>query len=374
MAWRRVLTKKINGYNVNLGIDYDDSSFTTTSVKCRTVIEKTSATWYDDRFACNGGVFNNFTCKDNGTGSGSWPYYREFYLNKGATAGSFSTGHFYCACTGNSYNWGNYGSSRTDCGTATINAPSPAIVVKPSVSGITINSIGDKSAKASFSVTSNGNGTISTNRLQISETNFGTVLQTINSTSGTFTGLTPNKTYYVRGYSTNQAGTTYTAVKSFTTSFIDPGAPGKPALTYDFPEPIPRAKLTAKWAKANNGSTAVAGYRIRLFKNNKEVFSIDTENTNLSYTFNSFESYGFEPKDIAKVGIYAYSKDWAGNKHFNGGGASTAQVFSDNLEIVSDKYIWISQNGSEFIKHKMYVSQNGSQFKEIRKEHFEIIK
>lgn len=34
------LNQKISGYNVNCGIDYDDSSFTNTSVKCRTVIEK----------------------------------------------------------------------------------------------------------------------------------------------------------------------------------------------------------------------------------------------------------------------------------------------------------------------------------------------
>lgn len=373
MAWVRVFTKKVNNYNVNLGIEYDNANISTTSAKCRTVIEKTSSTWYDDRFALNGGIFNNFTAKDDGTGSGSWPYYREFTVSKGATAGSFSLGHFYVACTGNSYNWGNYGLSLTDCGTVSFNAPSGTVVVKPSVSAVTISETGDKSTKASFSVTSNGNGSISGSGIQLSETNFGTVLKTISGTSGTFSGLTANKTYYVRAYATNQAGTTYSGVKSFTTGFVNPGAPGKPVITYDFPEPIPRAKPTATWTAASAGSEAVAGYRIRLFKNNVEVDSIDTESTVLSYTFNSFESYGFEPKDIAKVGIYAYSKDWAGNKHFNGGGNTSSQVFSADLEIVSDKYIWISENGSEFIKHKLHVSQNGSEFKEIRKEHFRIL-
>lgn len=259
-------------------------------------------------------------------------------------------------------------------GTVTLTLSGLPTASKPSVSGLSRTSLSDKSVGLSFNVTSWNNSSGTASGIQLSLTNFGSVVKSISGTNGTISGLDPNRTYYARGYATNGVGTTYTNVISFTTSFIDPGSPGKPALTYDFPEPIPRAKLTAKWSKANDGSTAVAGYRIRLFKNNKEVFSIDTESTNLSYTFNSFESYGFEPKDIAKVGIYAYSKDWAGNKHFNGGGASTSQVFSDNLEIVSDKYIWISQNGSEFIKHKMYVSQNGSEFKEIRKEHFEVIK
>lgn len=259
-------------------------------------------------------------------------------------------------------------------GTVTLTLSGLPTAAKPSVGGLSSSNVGDKSAKLSFSVTNWNNSSGTGSGIEVSTSNFGNVVKRISGTSGTVSGLDPNRKYYARGYASNGVGTTYTGVISFTTTFVNPGAPGKPALSYDYKEPIPRAKLTAKWSKANNGSTDIAGYRIRLYKNGSQVASIDTESIDLSYTFNSFESYGFVPGDRAKVGIYAYSKDWAGNKHFNGDGASSAQVYSDELIVVSDKYVWISKDGSEFIKHKMYVSVNGGQFKEIRKEFCKIIK
>lgn len=297
----------------------------------------------------------------------------KFPAAKGSTGGSVWVGHsasyreFYVSFIGAVY----YNRSTQNGGNVGVSAT----ISKPSLSGISVSKISDKSAYLSFNINSANNGTVSSSRIDLSLTNFGTVVKTINSKAGTISGLDPNRTYYARGSAVNEAGRSYTSVKSFKTTFINPGAPGKPSLSYDQPEPIPRAKLTASWSAASNGSTAIAGYRVRLYKNGTKVAEVDTESSTASYTFpKTLEEYGFEPGDIAKVGIYSYCKDWQGTKFFNGGGASTAIVYSNNLTIVSDKYIWVSINGQSFNKHKMYVSINGGSFQEVRKEKFKVIK
>lgn len=246
-------------------------------------------------------------------------------------------------------------------------------IYKPSLSNISVGNVFDVSADVSFYVTNNNGQAPYSPYIDLSLSDFGSVIQSSASRSTKFTGLDPNRTYYVRGNDANDAGRAYTNVASFTTAYYNPGAPGKPVLSYDQTEPIPKAKLTASWLAASTGSTAVAGYRIRLYKNGTEVAMIDTENTGISYTFDSFESYGFVPGDVAQVGIYSYSKDWAGNKHFNGGGSGSAQVYSNTLTIISDKFIYASVNGGAFDKYKMYVSQDGGSFVEVKKEKFKVI-
>lgn len=297
----------------------------------------------------------------------------KFPAAKGSKSGKVWVGHsasyreFYVSFIGAVY----YDRSTQNGGDVGVSAT----ISKPSLSGLSVSKISDKSAYLSFNINSANNGTVSSSRIDLSLTNFGKVVKTINSRTGTISGLDPNRTYYARGSAANQAGRSYTRVKSFKTTFIDPGAPGKPSLSYDQPEPIPRAKITASWSAGTAGSTAVAGYRVRLYKNGSNVESVDTDSTNTSYTFpKTLEEYGFEPGDVLAIGIYAYSKDWNGTKFFNGGGASTAIVMSNNLTIVSDKYIWVSINGQSFNKHKMYVSINGGSFQEVRKEKFKVIK
>lgn len=246
-------------------------------------------------------------------------------------------------------------------------------IYKPSLSNISISSVDDTSAYVSFSVTNNNGQAPYSPYIDLSLTNFGSVVESSASRGATFTGLDANRTYYARGNDANDAGRSYTNVASFTTSYTNPGAPGKPILSYDQTEPIPKAKLTASWLAASAGSTAIAGYRIRLFKNGTEVMMIDTENTGISYTFDSFESYGFKPGDVAQVGIYSYSKDWEGNKHFNGGESTSSQIYSNTLTIISDKFIYASVNGRAFDKYKMYISQDGGSFVEVKKEKFKVI-
>ena len=247
-------------------------------------------------------------------------------------------------------------------------------VDKPLLSDISVGSIGDKSVYASFSVTDNKCQTPYSPRIEVATSNFSNVVSTIDAREGTLSGLDANRTYYVRGSDANDAGRTYTNVATFTTAYNNPGAPGAPLLSYDQTEAIPNASLKATWTAASNGSTAIAGYRLILYKNGVEIKTIDTENTNTFYTFGTFESLGFVPGDVAKVGIYSYAKDWAGNKHFNGDGDSSAQVYSSNtITVVSDKYIYVSSNGSSFNKYKMYVSVNNGTFNEVKKEKFKVI-
>lgn len=246
-------------------------------------------------------------------------------------------------------------------------------IYKPSLNNISISSVGDTSAYVSFSVANNNGQTPYSPYIDLSLTDFGSVVKSSASREATFTGLDANRTYYARGNDANDAGRSYTNVASFTTSYTNPSAPGKPVLSYDQTEPIPKAKLTASWLAASPGSTPIAGYRIRLYKNGTEITMIDTENASVSYTFNSFESYGFEPGDVVQVGIYSYSKDWAGTKHFNGEGSSGSQVYSNTLTIISDKFIYVSVNGGAFDKYKMYVSQDGGSFVEVKKEKFKVI-
>ena len=246
-------------------------------------------------------------------------------------------------------------------------------IYKPSLNNISISNVSDTSAYVSFSVANNNGQTPYSPYIDLSLTDFGSVVKSSASREATFTGLDANRTYYARGNDANDAGRSYTNVASFTTSYTNPGAPGKPVLSYDQTEPIPKAKLTASWLAASPGSTPIAGYRIRLYKNGTEITMIDTENASVSYTFNSFESYGFEPGDVVQVGIYSYSKDWAGTKHFNGGGSVNAQVYSNTLTIISDKFIYASVNGGTFDKYKMYVSQDGGSFVEVKKEKFKIV-
>lgn len=48
-------------------------------------------------------------------------------------------------------------------------------------------------------------------------------------------------------------------------------------------------------------------------------------------------------------------------------------VFSTNIDVGISNFIYVSQNGGDFVKRKMYVSINGGSFKEVTKDKFKII-
>jgi len=73
-------------------------------------------------------------------------------------------------------------------------------------------------ASASYSVTSTGGETPWGQTIVASRTSGGSAAATISSNSGTFSGLSANTTYYVRGWATNSGGTGYTNETTFTTT------------------------------------------------------------------------------------------------------------------------------------------------------------
>lgn len=294
-----------------------------------------------------------------------------FPAAKGSTGGSVWVGHsasyreFYVSFVGAVY----YNRSTENGG----NVGMGATISTPSLSGLSISSVSDTSAYISFNINNSNNGNVSDSYIDLSLTNFGSVVKSISSRAGTFSGLEPNRTYYARGNAANEAGRSYTGVSSFTTGFTDPGAPSNLKIAYNKNEPIPTAAYTFSWNAGTAGSKPIAGYRFRLYKNNTEILMEDTESTATSKTINGAD-YNFAVGDVIKFGLYSYSKDWAGNKHFNGGGSGSAQVMSGTITIVSDKYIYVSVNGGTFDKKKMYVSVNGGSFIEVKKEKFKTIK
>lgn len=371
MAWIGEATAKNVNVSANVGAEIRNVSRNGSSVyfEYRAYMYQSTSTYsYNSWAVWTEG--NKYIVFNSNSGSYHTTQNTKYYGGWVGKSVSVATGTSTCTISvgtqGNNHNPNSPGYvSLTVYGLPTVSAPS--------LSNISVGAVGDKSVYASFSVTNNNYQAPYSPYIDVSTSNFGTAVATINAREGTLSGLDPNRTYYVRGNDANDAGRSYTNVASFTTTYTNPGAPGKPVLSYDQTEPIPKAKLTASWLAATAGSTAIAGYRIRLYKNGSEVAMIDTENTSVSYTFNSFESYGFEPGDVAQVGIYSYSKDWAGDKHFNGGGSSASQVLSNTLTIISDKYIYASVNGGAFDKYKMYISQNGGVFVEVKKEKFKVI-
>lgn len=309
---------------------------------------------------------NRYVVKDRSKSSKNVKYYggwvgKSVDLDPGASSCNISVG-----TQGN--NWDPW-----DPGYVTLTVYDLPTCSKPSLSGLSISSVSDTSAYISFNINSANNGSVSDSYIDLSLSNFGSVVKSISSRAGTFTGLDPNRTYYARGNAANAAGRSYTGVSSFTTGFTNPGAPSNLKIAYNKNEPIPTAAYTFSWDAGSAGSKPIAGYRFRLYKNNTEILMEDTESTATSKTINGAD-YNFAVGDVIKFGLYSYSKDWAGNKHFNGGGTGSAQVVSGTITIVSDKYIYVSVNGGTFDKKKMYISVNGGSFIEVKKEKFKTIK
>ena len=230
-----------------------------------------------------------------------------FPAAKGSTGGSVWVGHsasyreFYVSFVGAVY----YNRSTQNGG----NVGMGATISTPSLSGLSISSVSDTSAYISFNINSANNGNVSDSYIDLSLTNFGSVVKSIGSRAGTFTGLEPNRTYYARGNAANEAGRSYTGVSSFTTGFTNPGAPSNLKIAYNKNEPIPTAAYTFSWDAGSAGSKPIAGYRFRLYKNNTEILMEDTESTATSKTINGAD-YNFAVGDVIKFGLYSYSKDW----------------------------------------------------------------
>ena len=335
---------------------------TTVSFQYRAYIYQNTNTYSTNTWALwVEGAQNNV--KGRGASSQWTKYYTGWYSKSVSLGTGSSSVNISIGVNGNAWNPGS------PSGYVTLTLGGLPTASPPSLSGLSISGVTDTKANVSFNINSSNNASVTDSYIDLSYSNFGATVKTINNRSGTFTGLEPNRTYYARGNAANAAGRAYTGVSSFKTSFTKPGNPGKPSITYDQTEPIPRAHLTIKWSAASAGSKAVAGYRIKLYKNGSLIDTIVTTNNSTSYTFNkTLEDYGFIPNDIVKVSVEAYSNDWNNTKFYSG-----SEINSNNLTVVSDKFIYTSTNGEDLEKHKAYISINGGEFKEIKKEKLKVI-
>lgn len=119
----------------------------------------------------------------------------------------------------------------------TINVTLAPVVTAPVVTTGTATAIIADGATCAGTVTSDGNGTISAYGITYSTTEgfdgatgtpvAGGAMDGAGDYSANLTGLTDNTTYYYRAYATNEAGTTYGDIASFTT----PAAVSLPSVT-----------------------------------------------------------------------------------------------------------------------------------------------
>ena len=109
------------------------------------------------------------------------------------------------------------------CGTMTATSGTFTTIsscVAPTISLATISGITATTANTSLTITNTGGCTVLVSAIQWSvNSDFSGAVSSGSNTTGsyTITGLSPNTTYYVRGYAANSAGDTYTATQSFTT-------------------------------------------------------------------------------------------------------------------------------------------------------------
>lgn len=241
-------------------------------------------------------------------------------------------------------------------------------VYTPVLNGPYISDVTDTKAHLNYGISDNGGAGITDYYIDVATGNFSNVVKTLTTYDGDVTGLTPGYTYYVRANSSNGSYRGYTGVASFTTLFYDPGAPGKPTITYNTPELVPSSRVTVSWSKASNGSTPIKGYRVRIFKNgqSQNESTMDTNSTNTSLTFD-LSTYNFQEGDRLMIGIYSYCLRHDGAQIFNGGGQTASQVYSDSIVVHPERFCKVSQNNGAFTKRKVYISMNGTAFMEVKK-------
>ena len=252
--------------------------------------------------------------------------------------------------------------------------------VAPSTpSTVTIpNSIApDKTASISWSAASGGSNGVKGYAYQWSKDG-GTTWSTEKTTTSTSLSLDLNANGFVNGsklafrvrsYTTGQNNNYYSGYKTSsvtTTSFVAPTVPQNQAISYDMSEPIPTGIYKASWkAPTSTGTNGISGYRIQWLKNGQN-FGDEYDVTGTSAQKTTTEA-NIQPGDTISFKVRAYTIGQS-TRYYSG------YVTSGTITIVSDKFIYISQNGGSFIKYKAYISVNGGAFTEIKKEKLRVIK
>ena len=182
-------------------------------------------------------------------------------------------------------------------------------VVKASVTTDAVSNVTKNTAICGGNVTSDGGGTVTARGVCWSTSQTPTIddYRTANGTGkGTFTagisGLTPNTTYYVRAYATNEAGTSYGAQKSFTTlgeETISGTENGHNYVDLGLPSGL-------KWATCNVGASTSTDYG--------DYFAWGETTTKTGYTEENSLTSGKQMNDISGNSQYdAATANWGGS-------------------------------------------------------------
>lgn len=211
--------------------------------------------------------------------------------------------------------------------------------------------------KGTVTITDNGNNTFKVSGTKGSSgtnnTAGGPILQyswdnsywinTYNNADISFTSTVATRTVYARSITTATYGSNAiaTANKSLT-YYIVPGNPGAPVISYTKSRLTIKEPWTFSWtaASAGNTSSPIAGYRLRLYKNNILIpikdsegntlssswsndYWYDTDNTKCFYTIDPI-IHGYAPGDTVKLTIFAYIKTGNNEKLWSGQGSTPA--------------------------------------------------
>lgn len=173
----------------------------------------------------------------------------------------------------------------------------------------------------------------------------------------------------VRSYTIGQDTKYYSSWKTSgitVTSFVAPSAPQSVVVSTDMTEPIPTGTYKASWtAPSSTGSNGISGYRIQWLKNGSafgDEYDVNGTSANKTVTESTIQ-----PGDTISFKVRAYTVG-QGTRYYSG------YTTSGTITIVSDKFIYVSQNGGSFIKYKAFISVNGGSFIEIKKEKLKVIK
>lgn len=266
-----------------------------------------------------------------------------------------------------------YSSGWTYSGSITTSFVAPST---PSTATIPSSAAPDKTVAVSWSAASGGTNGVKGYQWQYSKDG-GSNWTNVGTTTSTSANLNLNSAGFVHGsklairvrsYTTGQGANYYSGWKtsgSITTSFVAPSAPRSVAITTDMAEPIPTGTYKGSWlAPSSTGTNGVSGYRVQWLKNGSNFGDeYDASSTSAS---KAVTEDTIQPGDILSYKVRAYTI------------GQNTRYYSDytaagSIEIVSDKFIYISQNGGSFIKYKAFISINGGSFTEIKKEKLKVI-
>lgn len=273
-----------------------------------------------------------------------------------------------------------------------------AFTISKTTATITLTHIYSNVKAGTIAIKDNGNNTFT-----ITATKGGNGVH--NTASGPFVYFSFNSATY--GYSTAlidgavtvdiPAGTTHTVYAKCVTKgaqgdtaektvskevkyYAAPGNPGKPYIS----TPSGGERLTVKqpwtfsWisAKAGNANSNIAGYRLRLFVNGKNVpiknyYGFDISSywvysdgrTDYTYdtnsTSNSFIIYplnqGIKARDVVHLSIYAYTTNGAGTQLWSGNGKN--DIVSDTYTVENAGVVHVKVN-AEWREGQVFVKVN----------------